>query len=323
MGYERQYTSQKLFGKNNYEWSFRNNGKWLWEEAGVPEAALNDNYYYATSTQHYGFPNEIYGYDGGWVFHNIAKYGDSRVRRMIAFGDGATIDPQTFPQPIEPRPGAILTEYGYFFANMDDLKFYFKESEAKAMVVYYSKTKRVEEGENYNGLAIGLKDYEASEWCTYKDAAGHECSAAVGGAADYAKAMTGGAISGRLAQNQEGHEHPAARLSRESASNNISRGFLPSAGQWILAKQGLGYTWSADGLGHFNTAGKWPWAEAGLAQYATADVAEYWTCTEQKDGDAYKVLAVSPNGVSFKLHDKTDKLLVRPFFAFGHWGTED
>ena len=326
MGYERQYTSSVWGGKNNYNWEFKNNGKWLWEEAGVPEAALQENganVGYAISTQRFSFSNETFGYDGGLRFRGQAKYADFRVRRMIAFGDGATIDPQTFPQPIEPRPGAILTITGFFFANMDDLKAHAKESDAKGMVVYYSKTKRVEEGENYNGLAIGLKDYEASEWCIYKDAAGHECSAAVGGAADYAKAMAGGAISGRLAQNQEGHEHPAARLSRESAENIISRGFLPSAGQWILAKQGLGYTWSTDGLGHFNTAGKWPWAEAGLAQYATADVAEYWTCTEQKDGDAYKVLAVSPNGVSFKLHDKTDKLLVRPFFAFGQWGTED
>ena len=321
MGYERQYTSQKLFGKNNYKWSFKDNGKWLWEEAGVPEAALNNNY--ATSTQHCGFSNEIYGYDGRRGFQNIAKYDDSRVRRMIAFGDGATTDPSTFPQPIEPRPGAILTITGFFFANMDDLKAHIKESDAKGMVVYYSKTKRVEEGLSYNGLAIGLKDYEASEWCTYKNAASHECTIAVGGAADYAKAIAGGAISELLAQDKDGHEHPAASKSRERAGNNISRGFLPSAGQWILAKQGLGYTWSNDGIGHFNTAGRWPWPEAGLAQYATADVAEYWTCTEQKDGNTYKVLAVSPNGVSFKLHDKTDKLLVRPFFAFGHWGTED
>jgi len=108
-----------------------------------------------------------------------------------------------------------------------------------------------------------------------------------------------------------------------SSGNYFGDTFIPSAGQWILAKQGMGYTWSTDGVGHFNTAGKWLWPEAGLAQYATADVAEYWTCTEQKDGNTYKVLAVSPNGVSFKLHDKTDKLLVRPFFAFGHWGTED
>ena len=322
MGYEREYTRRYLFSSNNYLWSFKNNGKWLWEEAGVTEAALKSDY--ATSTQHHGFANEIYNFDGARSFTNSEKdYTKFRVRRMIAFGDGATIDPQTFPQPIDPRPGAILSDYGYCFANMDDLKFYFKESNAKGMVVYYSKTKRVEEGENYNGLAIGLKDYEASEWCTYKDAAGHECSVAVGGAADYAKAMAGGAISELLAQNKDGHEHPAARRSRENSSNEISRGFLPSAGQWILAKQGLGYTWSTDGVGHFNTAGKWPWPEAGLAQYATADVAEYWTCTEQKDGNTYKVLAVSPNGVSFKLHDKTDKLLVRPFFAFGHWGTED
>ena len=321
MGYERQYTSSYLFGSNNYKWSFKNNGKWLWEEAGVTEAALKSGY--ATSTQHNGFANSVYLFDGGRSFTNKQKdYSKFRVRRMIAFGDGATIDPQTFPQPIDPRPGAIITEYGYFFANMDDLKFYFKESDAKGMVVYYSKTKRVEEKSSYNGLAIGLKDHLASEWCTYKDAASHECTTAVSGAADYAKAIAGDAICELLEQDKDGHEHPAARRSRENSSN-ISNGFLPSAGQWILAKQGMGYTWSTDGMGHFNTAGKWLWPEAGLAQYATADVAEYWTCTEQKDGNTYKVLAVSPNGVTFKLHDKTDKLLVRPFFAFGHWGTED
>ena len=211
---------------------------------------------------------------------------------------------------------------GLCFANIDDLKVFDKETIAKGMVVYYSKTKRVEEGLAYNGLAIGLNDYLASEWCTNKNAATRECSVAVGGAADYAKAIAGGAISELLANDKDGHTHPAASRSRENMGY-MSKGFLPSAGQWILAKQGLGYTWSTDGMGHFNTAGKWLWPEAGLAQYATADVAEYWTSTEQKDGDTYKVLAVSPNGVSFKLHDKTDKLLVRPFFAFGHWGTED
>ena len=321
MGYERQYTSTYLFSKNNYKWSFKDNGKWLWQEAGVPEAALKSDY--ASTSQTCYFANTFYSYNGGRSFErdqkNRANY---RVRRMIAFGDGATIDPPTFPHPIEPRPGAVITDMGLCFANIDDLKVFDKETIAKGMVVYYSKTKRVEEGLAYNGLAIGLNDYLASEWCTNKNAATRECSVAVGGAADYAKAIAGGAISELLANDKDGHTHPAASRSRENMGY-MSKGFLPSAGQWILAKQGLGYTWSTDGMGHFNTAGKWLWPEAGLAQYATADVAEYWTSTEQKDGDTYKVLAVSPNGVSFKLHDKTDKLLVRPFFAFGHWGTED
>jgi len=321
MGYERQYTSRYMFSLNDYSWNFKDNGKWLWQEAGVPEAALKSGY--ASTSQTCAYPNQFYTYNGSLGFEKKGKYeAKYHVRRMIAFGDGATIDPPTFPHPIEPRPGAIITLYGTCFSNMDDLKVFQKETDAKGMVVYYSKTKRVEAGLDYNGLVIGLKDYLASEWCTNKNAATSECSVAVGGAADYATAIAGGAISELLAQGVDGHEHPAASRSRENMSN-MSKGFLPSAGQWILAKQGLGYTWSTDGMGHFNTAGKWPWVEAGLAQYATADVAEYWTSTEQKDGDTYKVLAVSPNGVTFKLHDKTDKLLVRPFFAFGHWGTED
>ena len=319
MGYERQYTSNYSFGKNQYSWSFNDNGHWLWQEAGVPEAALSGNV--ATTTQSVSFANEFFTFSGR-TFLNQSKYRDQwRVRRMIAFGTGGTTNPQAVPQPIEPRPGAILTHYGYCFASMDDFKVYYNnEATPAGMVVYYSKTKRVEEGLNYNGLAIGLKDYTASEWCADKNAGSRECSIAVGGAANYANALAGGTISELLAGGSGGHDHPAAKRSNVTFQN-FSKGFLPSAGQWILAMQGLGYTWNA-ATGQFNTAGKWPWADNGLAQYATVDVAEYWTSTEQKDDGTYKALAVTPNGTTFKLHDKSDKLLVRPFFAFGHFGTE-
>ena len=329
MGYTFTYNDVKK------TWRFSGGSDKLWRDAGVPDAKLRSGDVggsrYASTTE---FTNarmtmvllNPYEFDSSQK-HSASLY----VRRMIAFGDGGTIDPEAMPQPIQPRPGAAISSYGRCYATLADLQKFEDDEHLVGMVVYYSPTKRVEKGKTYNGLAIMLKDLSVDDetklaWCSDDKKLTVACGTPVSGAADYANALNGNALRGTLLKDNDGHTHPAFS---ETGDNLTSWGdyfgdtFIPSAGQWILAKQGMGYTWSTDGMGHFNTAGKWLWPEAGLAQYATADVAEYWTCTEQKDGNTYKVLAVSPNGVSFKLHDKTDKLLVRPFFAFGHWGTED
>ena len=329
MGYTFTYNDVKK------TWRFSGGSDKLWRDAGVPDAKLRSGDVggsrYASTTE---FTNarmtmvllNPYEFDSSQK-HSASLY----VRRMIAFGDGGTIDPEAMPQPIQPRPGAAISSYGRCYATLADLQKFEDDEHLKGMVVYYSPTKRVEKGKTYNGLAIMLKDLSVDDetklaWCSDDKKLTVACGTPVSGAADYANALNGNALRGTLLKDNDGHTHPAFS---ETGDNLTSWGdyfgdtFIPSAGQWILAKQGMGYTWSTNGMGHFNTAGKWLWPEAGLAQYATADVAEYWTCTEQKDGNTYKVLAVSPNGVSFKLHDKTDKLLVRPFFAFGHWGTEE
>ena len=329
MGYTFTYNDVKK------TWRFSDGSNKLWRDAGVPDAKLRSG---DVGGSRYASTTEFTNARMAMVLLNSSDFDSSEkssasffVRRMIAFGDGGTIDPEAIPQPIQPRPGAAISSYGRCYATLADLQKFEDDEHLKGMVVYYSPTKRVEKGEAYNGLAIMLKDLSVDDetklaWCSDDKKLTVACGTPVSGAADYANALNGNALRGTLLKDNDGHTHPAFS---ETGDNLTSWGdyfgdtFIPSAGQWILAKQGMGYTWSTDGMGHFNTAGKWLWPEAGLAQYATADVAEYWTCTEQKDGNTYKVLAVSPNGVTFKLHDKTDKLLVRPFFAFGHWGTED
>ena len=329
MGYTFTYNDVKK------TWRFSDGSNKLWRDAGVPDAKLRSG---DVGGSRYASTTEFTNARMAMVLLNSSEFDSSQknsasffVRRMIAFGDGGTIDPEAIPQPIQPRPGAAISSYGRCYATLTDLQKFEDDNHVKGMVVYYSPTKRVEKGEAYNGLAIMLNDLSVDDetklaWCSDDKKLTVACGTPVSGAADYANALNGNALRRTLKKDNNGHTHPAFS---ETGDNMTYSGdyfgdtFIPSAGQWILAKQGMGYTWSTDGMGHFNTAGKWLWPEAGLAQYATADVAEYWTCTEQKDGNTYKVLAVSPNGVSFKLHDKTDKLLVRPFFAFGHWGTED
>jgi hypothetical protein len=329
MGYTFTYNDVKK------TWRFSDGSNKLWRDAGVPDAKLRSG---DVGGSRYASTTEFTNARMAMVLLNSSEFDSSQkssasffVRRMIAFGDGGTIDPEAMPQPIQPRPGAAISSYGRCYATLADLQKFEDDNHVKGMVVYYSPTKRVEKGKTYNGLAIMLEDLSVDDetklaWCSDDKKLTVACGTPVSGAADYANALNGNALRSTLKKDNNGHTHPAFSETGDnmtSSGDYFSDTFIPSAGQWILAKQGMGYTWSTDGVGHFNTAGKWLWPEAGLAQYATADVAEYWTCTEQKDGNTYKVLAVSPNGVSFKLHDKTDKLLVRPFFAFGHWGTED
>ena len=300
----------------------------LWTDAGVPDSKINfsDNNY-ASTTQDNEANQVIFVGDDNFNSHE--KDYKFQVRRMIAFGDGGNKDPEAIPQPIQPKVGAVLSKGGYCYANFSDLEKLEGENSLLGMVVYYSPNKHVEDGEDYNGLAVTMKDVivdnkELVAWCGDNTKLTAACGTPVNGVADYTLLHNGLSISLKFTQSVDGHSHPGIKKACNFASlNNLySETFVPSASQWILAKEGLGYTWSN---GSFNTAGKWPWAAAGLAQYAMADVAnaEYWTVTEQKDGENYKVLAVKPTGTKFVLCDKTEQHRIRPFIAFGHWGGQD
>ncbi len=332
LGHRCELKTSVKNGNTKYYWDFKLNAlPSLWSKAGVSAAAIQSGHadWYHSTTQ-YLQTFKIISFSNGNITPSL-KTTTEKIRRVMAFGNGGTIDPEPLPQPIQPRPGAVFSGFGNCYASLDDLRKLEDETNVLGMVVYYSPKKRVEKGKNYNGLGIALSDAvgtdKQAEISFTSDETEKEkvSGSAVDGTGAYATTLDGSATTDKL-RKVKNPSHPAASASYKTVSSNVynvSNYFLPSAGQWILARQGMGFAWSADGLGHFNTDGKWVWGDAGLSAYALDGKAEYWTSTEQKDGQNYKALAIKPTGVTFLLRDKTEKARVRAFFAFGRHGTED
>ena len=305
-------------------WSFSGHNNGLLHLEGLEDADLGAHLYCSTTQDR--APEKTLYINSGTKITFREKNLEYSVRRMIAFGQGGNTDPEAVAQPIQPRPGAIVSARGNFYASTADLTvFEGANSSPIGMVVYYDPTKRVEKGTNYNGLAISVIEIMERGWDEGDAGQTSVCGTLVYDAADYDKALDGLAVTKALAQGKN-HKHPAAEASY--VKNNFlgfSYNFMPSAGQWILAKQGMGYTWTvADGKGTFDGGNKWKWAEAGMSNYALENNQYYWTCTEQKNSKGnYAAIVYGPNSINMAPLGKTTQHRVRPFFAFGHWGTED
>jgi hypothetical protein len=191
-----------------------------------------------------------------------------------------------------------------------------------AMVVYYNPDKKVEEFKDWHGLAIALKDSESGNvaW-SGEDEAKEFCSMSRS-PINYATDLYGWQMTSRLVDHicGEKHKHPAAEAAwAPSPANGFSDWFLPSAGQWILALQGIGYDWGLSNDNYRITGfGEWPWQTVGVPEAALSEKLGYWTTTETPitmDGEK-KAVSFSRTGVYVYDISKTTKLPVRAFIAF-------
>ena len=193
-------------------------------------------------------------YQGEWV-----RKGPDGENTEVAIPD---VEPLT-----ELKIGAIIGHDGKFYNNVTDAK-NASGMNPEAIVVCLNGNKRVERGQDWNGLAILLKPTESLAWGEI----GQNCGADVklfeqssGAHFGYllekvndqdvryyvADQLNGMYFTQYYANgcNGKNHNHPAAKACNYEVFPNIggfSRAFMPSAGQFILAMKGLGIEWDRD-----------------------------------------------------------------------------
>ena len=229
-----------------------------------------------------------------------------------------------------PVVGCLIGADGKFYKTVKAAEK--SNTKARAMVVYLGGDKRVEKGANWNGLAISLEDIKSgnvSQFHWNEDFTRNiYCTTATGKQQYLSRLLDGLAMTKRLVNHECGqdHRHPAANaVNNWSGSRDIanqgnytySTWFLPSAGQWILAMQGIGARWTDSDDG-FRTGANFRnlFAAAGLTT-DNAPKVNYVTTTEYHyDQYWYILLSSNDNEVNFSIMPKDNDGFVRAFIAF-------
>ena len=252
--------------------------------------------------------------------------------------------PDVSPALAKPQLGALVDKNGKFWK---DLKSYENEygsavaNEPIGIVVYMGGNKRVEKGKNYNGLIMAYRDsyhnivnQDYYEYASDDDGRISYCSTATSKYTMLSRVLDGLANTERLvnANCKAGHQHDAAKyaLNYQQAryvhwGNDFSGFFLPSAGQWILAMEGMGATWSNNNgefTKHVSLADFFD--KAGAKKYCPKG--DYVTSTENSFNMIYGMsIALDGSQADMELFTKSENCKVRPFIAFKYdnGGTQD
>ena len=237
------------------------------------------------------------------------------------------VAPEITPQPYsdvleEPQPGC--------FIGLDE-KFHTKANDPVALVVYVGEKGSVEQGTNYRGLAISLRNASGSssgtvQWMKGSDY--HVCTEAIDPLfkAHLVNCLNGIQMTKKL--TADGHNHPAAEQCANftpKLGEGFSDWFLPSAGQWILMVKGLfGAQWeygqfTIPGYGTDFDAAKMLddiLQKADIYSHEIPDVNWMWTSTESNDRKVWMISFMN-DGISFdNYNDKTQHYVVIPMVAF-------
>ena len=261
---------------------------------------------------------------------------------LVNPGEGPVVNPQNDNGPLSgPVVGCLIGKDSKFYKTYNACESNY--TTPVAMVVYLGGNKRVEKGSNYNGLAIALKDVPSpvgvGSDLNYQntDTRSLYCMTATGNMAMLPRLLDGIANTKKLKEHSchESHRHDLAERTTEFASknywnlnNNFSNFFVPSMGQWILAMQGIGETWTGS---DFVCTGKLN--ELFEAANVTKDgnnrppKGHYASSTERSWSEIYCV-KFSNDGKATIPQDKFGKFISfysRAFIAFkyGNGGSED
>ena len=161
-------------------------------------------------------------------------------------------------QLVQPKVGCLIGQDGNFYATVKACKNF--NTTPVAMVVYYGD-KKVEKNRLYNGLAMALEDIknnneEGFEWQSDQTNPIF-CSDIHTTDTTMVKRILDGLDRTHYQRVcKEGHYHQPAILAddyRSTAESAIestkyaySTFFLPSLGQWVLARDGIGDSWTFD-----------------------------------------------------------------------------
>jgi hypothetical protein len=288
---------------------------------------------------------------GTMIIKTEPKSSRNYIRPFIAFtyGKGGSIDPKPLGHEIlrQPAlPGKVMTEDGAYYNTAADAR-----AEGKmpfALVAYVApQGETVETGKQFDGLAIGLFD-KLGTWCSKEamDDANHPTThekryfvtcqperpklAAVLDGIQQTESLKQFAESVKQDRNYPytngDPQLIVVSLCNEystaynlSALNNVSGWFVPSAGQWVKAFQGLGAKWSdsgnfennADAIATVNAA----FDAVGLSsnKLMNLNAGNYYSTTQY---DYISVWTVGLQGMSINpLYEKNEQL-GRCFLAF-------
>jgi hypothetical protein len=240
----------------------------------------------------------------------------------------ATTDPEVTPNEVakdKVKVGHIIGDDGKFYRLRDEMK----GVDPMAMVVYLGGEKCVEKDKDWNALAIALKDVTKDGLSTFAfGVSGQDnrlCSTTIADEKDIANCLDGWAMTQRLKDRKCNyrHRHPGVEAMEDMDKiEGCSEWFIPSAGQWDLAMQGMGfgkYTELDEGWGYAQE-GQWIWKEAGIYNSELLDAYSYMTTTKEDDGDhdSYYTFDYYDNvdGVKYNSALCTQSSRIRPFLAF-------
>lgn len=329
-----------------YEWknnAISGSSNAIWKNAGLTGSELTSNSvegrYWTVSEAPNGNAVAM-TYDMKYAFMTYDMTSKYRVRPMIAFGSDGKEDPDYVALPVAPKVGSLLCANGLCFDKDDARELYDTEYAPypRALVVsVQEESGKIETGKDWKIMAISL--YNASNshdnyfwWFADKRDYDGPC------ATTDPTQLNGFAMTEKLASGcGNDHTHGAAlAVNRYAEKFKVDGGhwFLPSAGQWTLALQGMGLTYNKE-TKRFTPAGKDGFKEvnAYFSELAKKEYADplasektegkyfhnntvgYWTSTNMDKDNAYLIyLWDNEEGVKFDYAPDTYNL-VRPFVA--------
>jgi hypothetical protein len=297
----------------------------------------------------------------GANIHTVYRYYDEYPEEWEKPGPNGDNGPEVATAPVqsldEVRIGAILGSDAKFYSNATDAK-NATGKDALGIVVCLNGNKRVEKGQDWNGLIILLKPTERKafgetddvckegiiEYAGQGDHLGYISKKVNGNMTEYyvADELNGLYFTEYCSNGCDGrgHDHPAVKACNYDVFPNnasFSKAFMPSAGQFILAMKGLGIEWDRK-YGFNNT--DWPQRDAAKE----AQQVEHAKTILQESGcginvnDLFMTTTKASSGMiaTFQFNYKTSifgldyvepqtAFSTRPFIAFRYDGgaTED
>jgi len=218
----------------------------------------------------------------------------------------------------KPKVGQYVGKDGKFYNSTQDAQL--AGTTAVAIVAYYNEKKTVDAC-GYHGLAISLESLGSYEMKTGYD----DCMIGANSADDAIKDLCGIGATKKMSMKLCGldHQHPGMALIAEKEAiknNNFSNWFIPSAGQWILALEGLGvkYNGMKDNKGTFS--GNY----TTLSNYLPDGTLDGTYMSTTSHNDQNWVFALKKQGsFSMMLYNHTYEVKYIPFVAFDKTGNTD
>ncbi len=253
--------------------------------------------------------------------------------------------PNVTPALSKPQLGALVSKNGVFYKDLLSYEYYEgKNNKPIGIVVYMGDNKRVEKGKNFNGLIMTMDNVyhalyknDAYAYASSDDACTSYCSTATAKFGNLALVLDGIATTDRLANANctAGHTHNAAKYAKDFNAklyiennldgNKFSSTFLPSAGQWILAMQGMGATWNKnDGQFSKSVSVYNFFNNSGVKEYCPKG--KYLSATEKSFNLTYGMLFATDGSDGYmNSFKKSEECWVRAFIAFKYdnGGTQD
>ena len=180
-------------------------------------------------------------------------------RKGIQWGENCPAETQETFKIVDAKPldapalCSIIGADGKFYKNVEEAKAANNNKDAVAVVVALNGKKRVELGQDFNGLAMALTSYQKLPW--REDTEESDCG--VKGSEffkDFIPTRNGMALTTQYVNGcGKNHKHTAAQYCRNytstltaevRAQKGFSEWFMPSGGQCVIAAKALGERWS-------------------------------------------------------------------------------